>query len=158
MSHDESCDLCTTEGGTLIFRGPQWRVVRVGGAEGDAYTGFCRVVWNDHVREMTDLAPSDRTAFMEAVYLVERALRDSLRPHKINLASLGNLTPHLHWHVIPRYADDASFPKPIWAAPAPTTQPDGVLGTLVHRHAVESAQTDPDRDWETAVRRALETT
>jgi diadenosine tetraphosphate (Ap4A) HIT family hydrolase len=34
----------------------------------------------------------------------------------VNLASLGNITPHLHWHVIPRFADDPHFPNPIWAA------------------------------------------
>jgi diadenosine tetraphosphate (Ap4A) HIT family hydrolase len=31
------------------------------------------------------------------------------------VASLGNVVPHLHWHVIPRYADDAHFPAPVWA-------------------------------------------
>ena len=50
------------------------------------------------------------------VLAVERALRDTLRPEKINLASLGNQVPHLHWHVIPRFADDAHFPDPVWAA------------------------------------------
>ena len=37
-----------------------------------------------------------------------------LEPHKINLASFGNLTPHLHWHVIPRFEDDPHFPNSIW--------------------------------------------
>jgi diadenosine tetraphosphate (Ap4A) HIT family hydrolase len=40
-----------------------------------------------------------------------------MRPDKINLASLGNMTPHLHWHVIPRHAGDRHFPRPIWAEP-----------------------------------------
>jgi len=38
-----------------------------------------------------------------------------MQPTKINLASLGNVVPHLHWHVIPRWADDTHFPDPIWA-------------------------------------------
>jgi diadenosine tetraphosphate (Ap4A) HIT family hydrolase len=37
-----------------------------------------------------------------------------MRPDKVNLASLGNVVPHLHWHVIPRYRDDAHFPAPVW--------------------------------------------
>ena len=45
---------------------------------------------------------------------MEAVLRDVLRPHKLNLASLGNITPHLHWHVIPRFPDDPHFPNPIW--------------------------------------------
>ena len=46
---------------------------------------------------------------------VERAIRRILQPVKVNLASLGNQVPHVHWHVIPRYSNDAHFPLPIWA-------------------------------------------
>ncbi len=82
-----------------------------------AYPGFCRVIWRVHVAEMTDLAPAGRHHLMELVFGVETALRQALRPTKINLASLGNQVPHVHWHVIPRFADDATFPDAIWAAP-----------------------------------------
>ena len=52
---------------------------------------------------------------MNAVYRVEAAMRQVFRPAKINLASLGNVVPHLHWHVIARFDNDANFPAPIWA-------------------------------------------
>ena len=52
---------------------------------------------------------------MKAVYAVERAIRRILQPVKVNLASLGNQVPHVHWHVIPRFSNDAHFPLPIWA-------------------------------------------
>ncbi len=52
---------------------------------------------------------------MNAVFAIEATLRELLHPDKINLASLGNVAPHLHWHVIPRYRDDRHFPAPIWA-------------------------------------------
>jgi diadenosine tetraphosphate (Ap4A) HIT family hydrolase len=55
---------------------------------------------------------------MDAVFAAEAALRELLRPDKVNLASLGNMTQHLHWHVIPRFADDRHFPQPIWAQPS----------------------------------------
>ena len=64
---------------------------------------------------MTDLNEAERSRFMRVVFAVEAALRERLRPDKINLASLGNITPHLHWHVIPRFRDDPHFPNPIWA-------------------------------------------
>jgi diadenosine tetraphosphate (Ap4A) HIT family hydrolase len=51
------------------------------------------------------------------VLSAESALREAAQPHKVNLASLGNVVPHLHWHVIPRWRDDRHFPDPIWAAP-----------------------------------------
>ena len=62
---------------------------------------------------------------MNAVFATEAALRSLLHPHKINLASRGNVTPHLRWHVIPRYRGDRHFPLPIWAAPARTDASPG---------------------------------
>ena len=106
------CELCSQPGGELIFRDDKLRIVLVDDAQ---YPGFCRVVWNSHVREMTDLPAAERGMLMAAVWQVEAALRAVMQPVKINLASLGNMTPHLHWHVIPRYADDAHFPNPVWA-------------------------------------------
>ena len=76
---------------------------------------FCRVIWQAHVAEMTDLAADERAEIMNAVYRVEAAMRQVFRPAKINLASLGNVVPHLHWHVIARFDNDANFPAPIWA-------------------------------------------
>lgn len=106
------CDLCAGPGGRLIHDDGQLRVILV---EEPDYPGFVRVVWNAHVREMTDLSPVERTHLMQAVFAVERAQREVMRPHKVNVASLGNLTPHVHWHVIPRFEDDAHFPRPVWA-------------------------------------------
>jgi diadenosine tetraphosphate (Ap4A) HIT family hydrolase len=107
-----TCPLCQPTGETVLWQSPQARVLRV---DDPAWPGFCRVVWNAHVAEMTDLAPAERGYLMDLVYGVESALRQVLTPTKINLASLGNQVPHLHWHVIPRFADDAAFPDAIWA-------------------------------------------
>ncbi|HWU98973.1 MAG TPA: HIT family protein [Oxalicibacterium sp.] len=106
------CELCNEDGGEIIFRNDKLHVVLIDDAN---YPGFCRVIWNAHVSEMTDLPPSDRSVLMRTVCQVETALREVLQPEKINLASLGNMVPHLHWHLIPRFADDAHFPKPVWA-------------------------------------------
>jgi diadenosine tetraphosphate (Ap4A) HIT family hydrolase len=106
-----NCELCEADGGEVLFRNGDYRVVLVDDA---AYPGFCRVVWHEHVREMTSLTTAQRTAVMDAVWRVETALREVMQPDKINLASFGNMTPHVHWHVIPRFADDAHFPNPVW--------------------------------------------
>jgi diadenosine tetraphosphate (Ap4A) HIT family hydrolase len=67
------------------------------------------------VAEFSDLRADERERLMLAVYATERAVRRVLAPVKVNLASLGNQVPHVHWHVIPRYTNDAHFPQPIWA-------------------------------------------
>ena len=109
-----TCELCSGTGGELLWEGPFCRIVYV---EEAGYPGFCRVVWRAHVKEMTDLTEAERMHLMEVVFAVVSVLREHLDPAKVNLASLGNAVPHLHWHVIPRYEDDPHFPQPIWSTP-----------------------------------------
>ena len=97
----------------MLWQGPQFRVIDAADA---AYPGFTRVVWTKHVVEMTDLDMAEQSALMRAVFLVESIQRKLLQPHKINLAAFGNVVPHLHWHIIPRWNDDLHFPAPVWAA------------------------------------------
>lgn len=106
------CPLCEADGGRVVFEAKDFRVVH---AEEAGFPAFYRVVWRDHVAEFSDLDAADRTRCMEAVATVERALRDHLAPNKINLATLGNMVAHLHWHVIARFDDDSHFPAPVWA-------------------------------------------
>ena len=108
------CPLCRESGGQLVWRGQRLRVIR---AEEAGFPAFYRVVWNAHVAEFSDLSSANRQHCMEAVAVVEQALRDHLAPTKINLAALGNMVPHLHWHVIARFDWDSHFPAPVWAAP-----------------------------------------
>lgn len=108
-----ACPFCAPDGERVLWRDARCRVLLA--VEPD-YPAFCRVVWHAHVREMTDLAPAERAHLLRVVLAVEQGLRDLLAPDKVNLASLGNQVPHLHWHVIARFADDAHFPDPVWAA------------------------------------------
>ena len=97
-----------------MFQGEKLRVIR---ADEAGFPAFYRVVWTDHVAEFSDLDASDRGLCMAAVNAVEQALRAQLQPTKINLAALGNVVPHLHWHVIARFDWDSHFPAPVWAEP-----------------------------------------
>lgn len=106
------CELCSQPGGEEIYRCETYRIVLVDDVN---YPGFCRVIWHAHVAEMSDLDWPERGVLMNAVWQVEQAVREIMAPDKVNLASLGNVVPHMHWHVIPRYRDDAHFPSPIWA-------------------------------------------
>jgi diadenosine tetraphosphate (Ap4A) HIT family hydrolase len=108
------CDFCNGPGGAILWQNDLCRVVEVGDPD---YPGFCRVILGRHVREMTELPEDQRAQLMAVVFAVEEVMRATMRPDKMNLASLGNMTPHLHWHVVPRYRDDRHFPGPVWAAP-----------------------------------------
>ena len=125
-----SCPLCAEDGGALVWRGERLRVIR---AQEAGFPAFYRVVWNAHVAEFSDLAAADRVHCMEAVALVDQALRQHLSPTKVNIAALGNMVPHLHWHVIARFDWDSHFPSPVWAAaqrPSPAAQEAGVRTLL----------------------------
>lgn len=109
------CDLCTLlsapPADVLVWRDAQLSVVLV---DEPHYPGFARVIWHAHVKEMTDLAPAERDHVMRVVWQVEAAQRAVMAPDKINVASFGNMTPHVHWHVIPRFVTDVHFPQPTW--------------------------------------------
>ena len=125
-----ACPLCAEDGGALVWRGERLRVIR---AQEAGFPAFYRVVWNAHVAEFSDLAAVDRVHCMEAVALVEQALRPHLSPAKVNIAALGNMVPHLHWHVIARFDWDSHFPAPVWAAaqrPSPA-EPETALRALL---------------------------
>ena len=125
-----SCPLCTTDGGQLIWRGTHLRVIR---ADEPGFPAFYRVVWNAHVAEFSDLDAGQRQHCMDVVVQVEQALRQHLQPTKINLATLGNMVAHLHWHVIARFDWDSHFPAPMWATaqrPSPAAQQAAVSARL----------------------------
>ena len=107
-----SCPLCVASNEEVLLQTEKLRVIAV---HNEATPAFCRVIWQAHVAEMTDLSATERHELMEMVYRVEQAMREVLQPTKINLASLGNVVPHLHWPVIARFQEDAHFPAPIWA-------------------------------------------
>ena len=109
-----NCPLCLGDGGDVVWFDATLRVVL---ADEPDVPGFTRAIWSAHAREMTDLTPPERDRLMRTVWTIEAVMRRELAPLKVNLASLGNAVPHLHWHVVPRWADDVRFPGSPWSAP-----------------------------------------
>jgi len=101
-----------TDGGELLWKNDEMRVIF---ANEPDYPGFCRVIWNEHVAEMSQLSVDQRARLHHIVMLVEKAIIDVMHPDKVNLAALGNMVPHLHWHIIPRYQLDVCFPGSVWS-------------------------------------------
>lgn len=120
MKTESACEFCEAAGvavpagTTLVARNDALRVVRV--LDAPSFPAFYRVIWGEHHTELTELAAPQRVRCLEAVCRVEEALRRHLQPTKINIASLGNVTPHLHWHVIARFDWDTHYPRPVWSA------------------------------------------
>lgn len=152
-----ACALCQDEGGSgggaLVWRGAQLRVIR---ADEPGLPAFYRVVWNHHVAEFSDLDTAGRAHCMAAVALVEQVLREHLQPDKINLASLGNVVPHLHWHVIARHAWDSHWPAPVWAAAQRERAPQREAAIAARLPALEQDLRQRLQAWAQAARDDLQ--
>ncbi|MDP3609655.1 MAG: HIT family protein [Methylophilus sp.] len=125
-----SCPLCQPSPHSILWQDDFCRVVLMNDAD---YPAYCRVELIAHVKEMTDLAPQDRARTMKVVFGVETAVREVIQPDKINLASLGNKTPHMHWHVIPRFENDKHFPNSHWGEAMRNTKPQPLHDVTVSR-------------------------
>lgn len=79
------------------------------------YTGYCLLASRAHASELSGLGGA-RSAFLEEMALLAEAIEACFRPHKLNYELLGNVVPHLHWHIFPRTADDPERLQPVWLA------------------------------------------
>ncbi len=135
-----TCPLCLTSPHPILWQDNFCRVVLLNDTD---YPAYCRVELVEHVIEMTDLNHDDRVRTMMIVFAVEAAIREVIQPDKINLASLGNKTPHMHWHVIPRFEQDKHFPNSHWGEAVRTGESSNIpeitltnLKEKIHRHAI----------------------
>jgi diadenosine tetraphosphate (Ap4A) HIT family hydrolase len=105
-----------------------WGVRYLAAEHADAYLvradiqrGLSVVVFRGrHVVEPTALTEAEAAGYGRAVLRAGRALEAAFAPVKVNYDVLGNSVPHLHTHVVPRYADD---PRPGWPFPFPDPEP-----------------------------------
>lgn len=97
--------VATLRAGTLYLRHNQ------------TYRGHCVLVFDPrHATRLDQLSPSEWGAFSEDLHAAARAITAVCAPDHVNVASLGNLMPHLHWHIVPRYKSDPQWGRPVWMA------------------------------------------
>ena len=79
--------------------------------------GYCILYLKDHEEQLPALSLDRQARLWDDVARVADALTKEVAPLRLNYACLGNLLHHLHWHVIPRYAEDPEVQHPIWVRP-----------------------------------------
>lgn len=97
------------------------------------FPGYCLLFAKKHVTELFHMNKTERGGVMEEVNLLASALDAAFSPTKINYELLGNMVPHMHWHIIPRFGDDLLWPRPIWSEPHQET----ILSPEEYRHRIE---------------------
>lgn len=83
------------------------------------FPGWTVLVLKRHATELFDLTREERGRLVDEVADVARALAGEFQPVKVNYALLGNLIPHIHWHLIPRLVDDPVPREPVWVVSHP---------------------------------------
>ena len=112
------CEMC--RGGLKFREDPLWicdlQVSSAVLARNQICRGYCILIYNKgHFTELFQLPREDRIAYTEDLARVSRAIHDAFRPRKMNYELLGNVVPHLHWHIIPRReTDPIELRWPIW--------------------------------------------
>jgi diadenosine tetraphosphate (Ap4A) HIT family hydrolase len=87
-------------------------------AKNQTYRGHCQLIFDRrHAARPDQLTPDEWAAFSSDLYAAQRAVMAATRADHINLELLGNVVPHLHWHIVPRYSSDPRWGMPIWATP-----------------------------------------
>ncbi len=114
----DDCALCaglrTVDAVRTMAELPSGRVVLQDDAD---FRGYCILVFRRHACELFDLTHAERSALIEDINRVAQAVRRVVQPGKLNYAMLGNMAPHLHVHVIPRFPSDGWWGQSIWARP-----------------------------------------
>ncbi|MFK8053812.1 MAG: HIT family protein [Woeseiaceae bacterium] len=79
------------------------------------YRGHCVLVFDPrHVTRIDELTATEWQQQADDIYKTEKAIMNAFSPDHINIASIGQMVPHLHWHIIPRYQTDPRWGGPIW--------------------------------------------
>lgn len=81
------------------------------------FPGYTLLFTKRHVTELFHLPAAVRAEIMEEVSRMAAALAAVYRPAKMNYELLGNMVPHMHWHLVPRQTADPLWPRPIWSEP-----------------------------------------
>jgi len=81
------------------------------------YEGWCILLLKDHHEQLAQLPLQRQSRLWDDVARVAGAITRELKPVRINYENLGNQLHHIHWHVIPRYANDPQPTQPVWIRP-----------------------------------------
>ena len=93
-----------------------WPICRLVLMDDSRFPWFILVPRLNGARELVDLPETEQIRVLNEINWLSKAIQKSLKPHKLNIAALGNMVPQLHIHVIARFEEDEAWPKPVWSA------------------------------------------
>jgi diadenosine tetraphosphate (Ap4A) HIT family hydrolase len=113
----------------------RWSLCRVLLMNDSNYPWLILVPQRPDLRDFDEVAGADRGVLDGEITRACTALRTMFKPHKLNVASLGNAVPQLHIHIIARQTGDAAWPKPVWGVVPAKPYAPGALARFTERFA-----------------------
>lgn len=82
---------------------------------------FLLIPRKEAVVDWNDLCIIDQIELTKEIDYVCNLIKRYASPDKINVASLGNMVPQMHVHIIARYKNDRAWPNPVWGSKSKKT-------------------------------------
>jgi len=107
-------------------------------AKNQTYRGQCQLTFDSrHVARLDQLSADEYAAFSADLFLAQNAVARVVAADHMNVESLGNVVPHLHWHIVPRYVGDARWGMPVWTTPL-SAMPDTRLNDVERTQLIDA--------------------
>jgi diadenosine tetraphosphate (Ap4A) HIT family hydrolase len=109
------------------------------------YRGHCQLVYDtSHVVGLENLPTAEYNLLMSDLHRAATAISSACQPNLMNYVSLGNVVPHLHWHLVPRYESDPRWGRPIYTSD-PSDMPVTTISEAEYRQLVKDLNLQLER-------------
>lgn len=116
--HPDFCEICTRISDIQAGRNPGFIAELATGyavlGDSQFFRGYTLFYCKAPAPDLEDLPRELRFEFLREMALVSQAVASVVKPHKMNVESLGNMVPHLHFHLFPRFLEEDEPTKPVW--------------------------------------------
>ena len=135
MKKDDNCLYCTHNEmqKELMIEICELKVSTLFLFKEQSYPGRCIVAYKDHVNELFELNDEDRNLFMEDVAHVAQTMQKVFSPSKINYGAYSDKLAHLHFHIVPKYAEGLTFGGIFEMNPRKTYLTDAEYQTMIEK-------------------------
>jgi diadenosine tetraphosphate (Ap4A) HIT family hydrolase len=110
-------------------------------SKNQTYRGHCQLIFDSrHVSRPDQLSPDEWGMFCADLHRAESVIMQTVHADHVNVESLGNVVPHLHWHIIPRYRNDPRWGAPVWTT-ALSDMPETTLASKERQTLLQAIRT-----------------
>ena len=108
------CEFCSGSSSFVRSQVRQYHHWRIELHHSQYYLGRCAVILNRHLEDFFDISTKERDELFTIMNSLRKSINQAFHPDMFNYATLGNIVPHVHLHVIPRYKNPVTFNEAVF--------------------------------------------